>query len=143
MKRIIVPTVLTIAVSFILVYLLFFYESPKKEFIVGEYSELVNPFIGTDYHGHTHPSAMLPFGMVQLGPETRLEGWDGCSGFHYSDSIIYGFTHTHLSGTGVADYGDILLMPFSNFDNDFSKDKIASKFRYDNTVASPGYFQPI
>jgi predicted alpha-1,2-mannosidase len=140
MKRIIVPTVLTIAVSFILVYLLFFYESPKKEFIVGEYSELVNPFIGTDFHGHTHPSAMLPFGMVQLGPETRLEGWDGCSGFHYSDSIIYGFAHTHLSGTGVADYGDILLMPFSNFDNDFSKDKIASKFRYDNTVASPGYF---
>ena len=71
----------------------------------------VNPFIGTGGHGHTFPGAIVPFGMVQLSPDTRLTGWDGCSGYHYSDSIIYGFSHTHLSGTGISDYGDVLLMP--------------------------------
>ncbi len=71
----------------------------------------VNPFIGTGGHGHTFPGASLPFGMVQLSPDTRLEGWDGCSGYHYSDDVIYGFSHTHLSGTGVPDYCDILFMP--------------------------------
>jgi predicted alpha-1,2-mannosidase len=73
--------------------------------------DLVNSFIGTGGHGHTYPGATLPFGMVQLSPDTRLEGWDGCSGYHNTDSIIYGFSHTHLSGTGVGDYGDVLLMP--------------------------------
>ena len=63
----------------------------------------VNPFIGTAGHGHTFPGAIVPFGMVQLSPDTRLTGWDGCSGYHYSDSIIYGFSHTHLSGTGISD----------------------------------------
>nr|MCU0383236.1 glycoside hydrolase family 92 protein [Cyclobacteriaceae bacterium] len=72
----------------------------------------VNPFIGTGGHGHTFPGATVPFGMVQLSPDTRIDGsWDGCSGYHYSDSVIYGFSHTHLNGTGVSDYGDILLMP--------------------------------
>ena len=71
----------------------------------------VNPFIGTGGHGHTYPGATMPFGMMQLSPDTRLDGWDGCSGYHYSDDEIYGFSHTHLSGTGVSDYGDILLMP--------------------------------
>ena len=71
----------------------------------------VNPFIGTGGHGHTFPGATTPFGMVQLSPDTRLDGWDGCGGYHFSDSIIYGFSHTHLSGTGVSDYGDILLAP--------------------------------
>ena len=78
-----------------------------------EPADYVNPFIGTGGHGHTFPGATVPFGMVQLSPDTRLEGWDGCSGYHYSDSIIYGFSHTHLSGTGVADYCDILFMPTS------------------------------
>src|SRR6476660_3717620 len=71
----------------------------------------VDPFIGTGGHGHTFPGATMPFGMVQLSPDTRLTGWDGCSGYHYSDSLIYGFSHTHLSGTGISDYGDILLAP--------------------------------
>jgi putative alpha-1,2-mannosidase len=71
----------------------------------------VNPFIGTGAHGHTFPGATSSFGMVQLSPDTRIEGWDGCSGYHYSDSIIYGFSHTHLSGTGIGDYCDLLLMP--------------------------------
>ena len=75
----------------------------------------VDPFIGTGGHGHTYPGATAPFGMVQLSPDTRLEGWDGCGGYHYSDSVIYGFSHTHLQGTGVSDYGDILLMPCTQF----------------------------
>jgi len=73
--------------------------------------ESVDPFIGTGGHGHTYPGATVPFGMVQVSPDTRLEGWDGCGGFHITDDVVYGFSHTHLQGTGVSDYGDILLMP--------------------------------
>ena len=74
-------------------------------------AEFVNPLIGTGGHGHTYPGASVPFGMVQLSPDTRLEGWDGCSAYYGTDTVIYGFSHTHLSGTGCSDYGDILLMP--------------------------------
>ncbi len=70
----------------------------------------VNPFIGTDGFGHTFPGATLPFGMVQLSPDTRTLGWENCSGYHSSNPTILGFSHTHLSGTGAADYGDILFM---------------------------------
>ncbi len=76
--------------------------------------DLVNPFIGTGGHGHTFPGACVPNGLVQLSPDTRANGymdWDGCGGYHYSDSVIHGFSHTHLSGTGVADLCDVLLMP--------------------------------
>jgi len=76
-----------------------------------DFTEYVDPFIGTGGHGHTFPGAAVPFGMVQLSPDTRLTGWDGCSGYHYSDSLIYGFSHTHLSGTGCSDLGDILFVP--------------------------------
>ena len=75
--------------------------------------EYVDPFIGTGFHGHTFPGPVLPFGMVQLSPDTRLNGWDASSGYHYEDSTIYGFTHTHLSGTGIGDMGDILFLPFT------------------------------
>jgi len=74
-------------------------------------SRLVDPMIGTDGHGHTFPGATMPFGLVQLSPDQRTSGWDWCSGYHYSSPIIMGFSHTHLSGTGVGDYGDILFMP--------------------------------
>ena len=77
----------------------------------------VDPFIGTGGHGHTYPGASSPFGMIQLSPDTRPDGWDGCSGYHYSDSIIFGFSHTHLSGTGVPDYCDLLIMPQSGKPN--------------------------
>ena len=76
-----------------------------------KFVKYVDPFIGTDGHGHTYPGATLPFGMVQLSPDTDITGWDWCSGYHYSDNSIIGFSHTHLSGTGCADYGDILFMP--------------------------------
>ncbi|MBI9066843.1 MAG: GH92 family glycosyl hydrolase [Salinivirgaceae bacterium] len=110
----------------------------------------VDPFIGTGGHGHTYPGATLPFGMVQLSPDTRLTGWDGCSGYHYSDSIIYGFSHTHLSGTGVSDYGDVLIMPFSGknnlqggyIDENTKTDKgYGSVFRKETEVAKPGYYK--
>jgi len=103
------------------------------------YAEYVNPFIGTGGHGHTYPGAAVPFGMVQLSPDTRLTGWDGCSAYHYSDSIIYGFSHTHLSGTGCSDYGDILLMPFVGPIN-LKNTEYASSFNHKNEIASPGYY---
>ncbi|HBS88344.1 MAG: hypothetical protein A2W91_17495 [Bacteroidetes bacterium GWF2_38_335] len=101
--------------------------------------EYVNPFIGTGGHGHTYPGASLPFGMMQLSPDTRLEGWDGCGGYHYSDGKIYGFTHTHLSGTGVPDYCDILLLPMTGKYNPAVKP--ASGFKHESEKASPGYYK--
>ena len=103
------------------------------------FTQYVNPMIGTGGHGHTYPGAVVPHGMVQLSPDTRLEGWDGCSGYHYSDSYIYGFTHTHLSGTGCSDYGDILLMPMSGTPSPDNK-VYGSKFSHANEKASPGYY---
>ncbi len=103
----------------------------------------VNPFIGTGGHGHTYPGATMPFGMMQLSPDTRLDGWDGCSGYHYSDSYIYGFSHTHLSGTGVSDYGDVLLMPTNSveFNNGSDGKKgYRAHFSHDNEIAQPGYY---
>ena len=114
----------------------------------------VNPFIGTGGHGHTYPGVSAPFGMVQLSPDTRLEGWDGCGGYHFSDSIIYGFSHTHLSGTGISDYADVLLMPTTGkiqLTNGVDEAKInnapindlgyASKFSHKNEIAQAGYYQ--
>ncbi|MGH1385212.1 GH92 family glycosyl hydrolase [Kordia sp.] len=104
----------------------------------------VNPFIGTGGHGHTYPGATMPYGMMQLSPDTRLDGWDGCSGYHYSDEYIYGFSHTHLSGTGVSDYGDILLMPTNevNFNNGSNGEKgYRAHFSHDNEVAEAGYYK--
>ena len=104
------------------------------------YADYVNPLIGTGGHGHTFPGATLPFGMVQLSPDSRIDGsWDGCSGYHYSDSIIYGFSHTHLSGTGVSDYGDILLMPATGKAS-FINNEYASTFSHENETARAGYY---
>jgi putative alpha-1,2-mannosidase len=105
-----------------------------------DYTPLVNPFIGTGGHGHTYPGAVLPFGMVQLSPDTRLEGWDGSSGYHYSDTVVYGFSHTHLSGTGIPDYCDILFMPTTGQPHLKNTD-YASSFKKANEVASPGYYK--
>ncbi|MCQ2276624.1 MAG: GH92 family glycosyl hydrolase [Bacteroidales bacterium] len=102
-------------------------------------SQYVNPFVGTDGHGHTYPGAIVPFGAVQVSPDTRLDGWDGCSGYHYSDNLIYGFSHTHLSGTGCSDYGDILVMPFAGKPS-IDNQKYASSFVHKNETASPGYY---
>ena len=108
------------------------------------YTQYVNPFVGTDGHGHTFPGATTPYAMVQLSPDTRIDGsWDGCSAYHYSDSIIYGFSHTHLSGTGCSDYGDIAFMPtFVNkaIEPIWNLDKLSYTFSHKNEKASPGYY---
>ena len=110
-------------------------------------TDYVNPFIGTGGHGHTYPGASAPFGMIQLSPDSRLDGWDGCGGYHFSDSIIYGFSHTHLSGTGVSDYGDILLMPTTGemlLNNGADGEKgYSSKFSHKNEHATAGYYNVI
>ncbi len=115
---------------------------------VGKRSDVtgyVDPFIGTGGHGHTFPGAQVPFGMVQASPDTRLSGWDGCSGYHYSDSFIYGFSHTHLSGTGCSDYGDVLLMPTVGavrLSNGAAPGEEGYRSRFDRAreEASPGYY---
>jgi putative alpha-1,2-mannosidase len=95
----------------------------------------VNPFIGTGGHGHTFPGATAPFGMVQLSPDTRIDNWDGSSGYHYSDDIIYGFSHTHLSGTGIPDGCDILLSPYVGI-----RTQRFSKFSHENEKADAGFY---
>lgn len=104
------------------------------------YAGFVDPKIGTGGHGHTYPGASAPFGMVQLSPDTRLTGWDGCSGYHYSDNKIYGFSHTHLSGTGCSDYGDILIMPVSKSVS-VSSYAYAQNFRHEDEFAEAGYYR--
>ena len=111
-----------------------------------DYTRWVDPFIGTGGHGHTFPGATAPFGMVQLSPDTRTDNWDGSSGYHYSDDIMYGFSHTHLSGTGIPDYCDLLFMPtvgqpeFFAKPGDKSVNGYASKFSHANEHAEPGYY---
>ena len=112
-----------------------------------DFTRWVNPFIGTGGHGHTFPGATMPFGMVQLSPDTRIDNWDGSSGYHYSDDIIYGFSHTHLSGTGIPDGCDILFMPvdgLANFHASSSEKELrnySAKFSHANEAAEPGYYR--
>jgi len=105
-----------------------------------DYAAYVKPMVGTGGHGHTFPGPVLPFGMVQLSPDTRNDGsWDGCSGYHYSDSLIYGFSHTHLSGTGCSDYGDILLMPIMKKPT-WDRQNYPAKYSHKNEKAGAGYY---
>ncbi len=138
MRRLLFPLGLAATFTAGLVYALFFHH--YEDFIIEPRSQQVDTHIGTDFHGHTYPGATLPFGMVQLSPDTRLDGWDGCSAFHYSDSVIYGFSHTHLSGTGCSDYGDILLMPFVKVNPNVLEDEFTSEFDKSSVISSPGYY---
>ncbi|MEM9324463.1 MAG: GH92 family glycosyl hydrolase [Bacteroidota bacterium] len=107
----------------------------------------VDPFIGTAAHGHTYPGAVLPFGMVQVSPDNGIEGWDWCSGYHYSDSVIIGFGHLHLSGTGIGDLTDIRLMPtIRQVDlstSAASRDDLDYRgyYKHDLEQASPGLYE--
>ncbi|KGO80310.1 putative alpha-1,2-mannosidase [Flavobacterium cauense R2A-7] len=104
------------------------------------FAQHVNPFIGTGGHGHAFPGATVPFGMVQLSPDTRIDGsWDGCGGYHYSDNVIYGFSHTHLNGVGVSDFGDIMLMPTMG-EPSFDNKDYSSPFSHTNEKASAGFY---
>ncbi len=119
----------------------------KPEITAKDYTKLVDPLIGTNFHGHTFPGAIVPFGMIQLSPDTRTETWDGCSGYHYSDQSILGFSHTHFSGTGVGSGADILLMPTIGrvkLNPGNSKDPQSgyrAAFSHHNETASPGYYR--
>jgi predicted alpha-1,2-mannosidase len=105
-----------------------------------DYTRSVNVFIGTGGHGHTFPGATMPYGMVQLSPDTRMQGWDACGGYYYTDTAIYGFSHTHLSGTGIPDYEDILLMPTTG-KYQWLQENYKSSFSHGNEQASPGYYR--
>ncbi len=98
--------------------------------------QYVDPFIGTGFHGHTFPGATRPHAMVQLSPDTHIMGWDASSGYHYDDRQIYGFSHTHLSGTGIGDMGDVALLPFSGGDSI----KPIATFSKESEQASPGFY---
>ncbi len=109
-------------------------------------TKFVDPFIGTGGHGHTYPGATVPFGMLQVSPDNGISSWDWCSGYHYSDSITIGFSHLHLSGTGIGDLADIRLMPI-NKKVDLAaevktRDDIPYKSLYSHNQesASPGYY---
>jgi len=121
--------------------------SRYRQEYVSNFNSYVNPFIGTDGHGHTYPGATRPFGMVQLSPDNGKNGWDWSSGYHYSSDTIVGFSHTHVSGTGVGDLLDILVLPttkqvpFSRL-LDIGPDinRYHSRFSHENEKASPGYY---
>lgn len=99
-------------------------------------TQYVDPFIGTGFHGHTFPGPTRPHALVQLGPDTHLIGWDASSGYHYDDRSIYGFSHTHLSGTGIGDLGDISLLPYCGEDSI----KPVATFNKETEKATPGYY---
>lgn len=110
-------------------------QKPESQPLADEV-QYVDPFIGTGFHGHTFPGATRPYAMVQLSPDTHIMGWDASSGYHYDDQQIYGFSHTHLSGTGIGDLGDIMLLPFSGGDSI----KPVATFKKETEKATPGYY---
>ncbi len=105
-----------------------------------------DPYVGSGGHGHVFVGANAPFGAIQVGPQNIFKGWDWCSGYHYSDSVIIGFTHTHLSGTGCTDLGDILLMPntgeihIMRGEQDNITDSYASYYSHEKESVAPGYY---
>ncbi|MEM6376652.1 MAG: GH92 family glycosyl hydrolase [Bacteroidota bacterium] len=109
--------------------------------------DYVNPFIGTDGKGKTYPGASVPYGMVQLSPDNGRNGWDWISGYFYPDSVIAGFSHLHLTGTGAGDLYDISFLPTSGplrlakLDEINSKETVHSAFSHNKEQASPGYYQ--
>ena len=131
-----------ISFAFVTAFILFSCNNQAPE----QLTDYENPMIGTSGHGHTFPGATVPFGMVQLSPDTYNEGWDWCSGYHYSDSSIMGFSHTHLSGTGRGELLDILLMPttgvvkFNPGTREDPDSGYRSRFSHKNEIAKPGYY---
>lgn len=109
----------------------------------------VDPFIGSGGHGHVFVGASVPFGAVQVGPANFHQGWDWCSGYHYSDNVLAGFSHLHLGGTGIADLGDILLMPYTGdiATNPGSRRSPgggwASRYTHDQEQARPGFYSVV
>lgn len=103
-------------------------------------TKFVDPFLGTGGHGHVYPGAVVPFGMVQLSPDNGDEGWDWCAGYHYSSKTIAGFSHKHLSGTGIGDWCDISVLPLTDT-LQIRTAKIKIPFSHNNEIAKPGYYK--
>lgn len=115
-----------------------------------DYTAFVDPYIGSGGHGHVFVGASVPFGMVQLGPQQIKDEWDWCSGYHYSDTLVIGFSHTHLTGTGIGDLGDVMFMPYdpskTKYDTSWAKRKnadathIYSLLDHDLESVRPGFY---
>lgn len=137
--------VIGLSISLLLLFVMCpFIEGQNK--LQKNYVDFVNPYIGSGGHGHVFVGASVPFGAVQVGPENIFKGWDWCSGYHYSDSIVIGFSQTHLSGTGCADLGDVLLMPYvgkirtSRGEQDNIQGSASSYYKHSNEKVAPGYY---
>lgn len=117
---------------FILIFSVIIFSSTEAQ----KLTDKVDVFLGTGGHGHVYPGATVPFGMVQLSSDNGKEGWDWCSGYHYSSDTIAGFSHTHLSGTGIGDWCDISVMPFLG-----GAKEVRSKFSHENESGRPGYYK--
>jgi len=134
---------MSIKIFFTVLCIIFASCKPASEKLI----EYVDPFIGTGEHGHTFPGATLPHGLVQLSPDTRLRGWDACGGYHHDDQSLLGFSHTHISGTGIGDYGDILFLPYTGElkkivrNGDDQVTRFGSRFSHESEEASPGYYK--
>ena len=113
--------------------------APINELKVESLLHYVNPFIGTAENGHTFPGATVPFGLVQLSPQTRNRDWAYCSGYQYRDSLLYGFGHSYLNGTGVGDLGDVLILPYQSMLKD-SGNVAYQVMDKSEEKASPGYY---
>lgn len=142
-------------IVFFLVWVLFFSCDSDQRSVttardsVQHLTQYVDPYIGSSFHGHVFVGASVPFGAVQLGPTQLSEGWDWCSGYHYSDSVIIGFSHTHLSGTGIGDLGDIMLMPatgafrFIKGTVEKPESGFGSTFSHNQEKVKPGYYSVV
>lgn len=117
-----------------LLFLTLLFASSSAMALQTGHTRYVNPYIGTGGHGHVFLGANVPFGGVQLGPTQITRGWDWCSGYHYSDSLIIGFGHTHLSGTGIGDLGDIAFLPT------YDAKTYTERFSHDGEYVRPGYY---
>lgn len=131
---------------FFIVILTSIFGAGCKEKTALAYTDSVDPHIGSGGHGHVFVGASVPFGAIQAGPQNIHKGWDWCSGYHHSDSIVIGFAHTHLSGTGCTDMGDIQIMPYTGEirsargQQDDISGSCSSYYRHKNETVAPGYY---
>jgi predicted alpha-1,2-mannosidase len=137
----------TVTVMLLFLVLFFISCTTSKTNLPNDLTKFVDPFIGSDFNGHVFVGANVPFGAVQIGPTNYIKGWNWTSGYHYSDSIVTGFSHLHLSGTGIGDLGDVLISPFTG-EKHFTPGTIseplkgyASLYSHDREIAEAGYYK--
>ncbi|MDB5112605.1 MAG: glycoside hydrolase family 92 protein [Mucilaginibacter sp.] len=130
----------------ILIFFVTYNVSNAQNHVAPHLTSYVDPYIGSGGHGHVFVGASVPFGAVQVGPENFYKGWDWCSGYNYGDSVLIGFSQTHLSGTGIGDLSDVLIMPYTGaIKTDKGVEKTpgsgyASRYSHKNEKVRPGYY---